>query len=221
MNREAVRARIQQVGIIPAVRVSSAEDAIFAAETIAESGIPIVEMTMTVPGALNVIRQLGRKNPDLLVGGGTILGVETAQHCLDAGARFLTSPGLSLDVVEFALKHKIVVFPGALTPTEIMAAWKAGADFVKIFPSSLLGGANYVRALKSPFPQIPLIAAGGVNQETAHDFFVAGAVAVGIGRELIPPDAVKRRQPDWIRELAGRYLRIVVDARAEMAPNAA
>jgi 2-dehydro-3-deoxyphosphogluconate aldolase/(4S)-4-hydroxy-2-oxoglutarate aldolase len=217
MNRETVRSRIQQIGIIPAVRVSTAADAIFAAETVAASGIPIVEMTMTVPGAVDVIRQLTAKNPDLLVGGGTVLDLDTARRCLDAGAQFLTSPGLTLDIVEFALKHDTVVFPGALTPTEIILAWKAGADFVKVFPSSLLGGANYVRALKSPFPQIPLIAAGGVNQQTVGDFILAGAVAVGIGRELIPAEAVKRRQPDWIWELAGRFLKIVAETRAQMS----
>lgn len=220
MTKETVRSRIREIGIIPAVRVSSAEDALFAAETVSESGIPIVEMTMTVPGALDVIRRLRQNKPGVLVGGGTILDVETAQRCLDAGAQFLTSPGFAFDVVEFAVKRGIVVFPGALTPTEIMLAWKEGADFVKVFPCSLMGGSHYIKALRSPFPRIPVIAAGGVNQETVRDFILAGAAAVGIGRELIPPEAIKRRQPDWIHELAGRYLKIVADARAAIGSEA-
>jgi len=217
MTKDAVRARIEEIGIIPAVRVHSAADAVFAAETVAEGGIPIVELTMTVPGALDVIRQLANNHPNLVVGGGTVLDVETAQRCLDAGAHFLTSPGLAVDVVEFTVKHGTVVFPGALTPTEIVMAWKAGADLVKVFPASLLGGAGYVKALKSPFPHIPLIAAGGVNQHTASDYIRAGAVAVGIGRELIPAEAVARRQSDWIRELAGRFLKIVSESRSLLA----
>jgi len=163
-----------------------------------------------------VVHQLAGKMPDLLVGSGTVLDVETAQLCIDAGAQFLTSPGLAVDVVEFARQHDTVVFPGALTPSEIMLAWRAGADYVKVFPSSLMGGANYVKALKSPFPRIPLIASGGVNQQTVGDFIRAGAVAVGVGRELIPANAIKRRQRDWIRELAGRFLKAVDETRAEM-----
>jgi 2-dehydro-3-deoxyphosphogluconate aldolase/(4S)-4-hydroxy-2-oxoglutarate aldolase len=216
MTREAVRARIEEIGIIPAVRVRSAADALFAAEAVAEAGIPVVEITMTVPGACDVVHQLAGKMPDLLVGSGTVLDVETAQLCIDAGAQFLTSPGLAVDVVEFARQHDTVVFPGALTPSEIMLAWRAGADYVKVFPSSLMGGANYVKALKSPFPRIPLIASGGVNQQTVGDFIRAGAVAVGVGRELIPANAIKRRQRDWIRELAGRFLKAVDETRAEM-----
>lgn len=216
MTRETVRSRIQEIGIIPAVRVNTEDDALFAAETVAAAGIPVAEITMTVPGATDVIRKLAKKNPQLVVGGGTVLDTETAQRCLDAGACFITSPGLALDVVDFALKHNTVVFPGALTPTEIILAWKAGADFVKIFPSSLMGGAGYVRALKSPFPNVPLIASGGVNQQTVCEFIRAGAVAVGIGRELIPVDAVKRRQSDWIRELAGRYLKLIAEMREQV-----
>jgi 2-dehydro-3-deoxyphosphogluconate aldolase/(4S)-4-hydroxy-2-oxoglutarate aldolase len=126
-----------------------------------------------------------------------------ARRCLDAGATFLTSPGLDVQVVEFAVKQSVVVLPGALTPSEIMMAWKAGSDFVKVFPRSRLGRAGYIKALKSPFPDIPMIASGGVTQTTAADFILAGAAGVGIGRDLISPEAVQRRQLDWIRELAG------------------
>src|SRR5580700_512179 len=169
MTRETIRAGIAEIGIIPAVRLSSAEDARFASEAIYSSGIPIVEVTMTVPGAVAVISQLAKQNSALIVGAGTVFDVETAQECLDAGVAFLTTPGLDLEIVNFAVKHGTVVFPGAMTPGEIMAAKKAGADFVKIFPCAQLGGASYIRALKAPFPKVALIASGGVNQDTAGD----------------------------------------------------
>ena len=213
MTREKIRACIAEIGIVPAVRLPSAEDARFAAEAIYSSGIPIVEVTMTVPGAVAVISQLTRQNSALIVGAGTVLDVETAQQCLDAGVAFLTTPGLDLEIVEFAVKHGIVVFPGAMTPGEVMAASKAGADFVKIFPCAQLGGPGYIKALKAPFPKISLIAAGGINQENAIDFIRAGAVALGIGRDLIHPDAIKRREDGWIRELSRRYLGMVKQAR--------
>jgi 2-dehydro-3-deoxyphosphogluconate aldolase/(4S)-4-hydroxy-2-oxoglutarate aldolase len=217
MNKETVRARIEQIGIIPAIRLHSAEDALFAIKAVSDSGIPIAEVTMTTPGALEVISELARNRPELIVGAGTIVDMETAVRCLDAGAKFLSSPGLDLQLVEFAVKHNVVVFPGALTPSEIMAAWKAGSDFVKVFPCSLLGGPSYIKALKSPFPNIPLIASGGITQRNTADFILAGAAAVGIGRDLVNPEAVQRREADWIRELAGRFLQIVKDARGQKA----
>jgi 2-dehydro-3-deoxyphosphogluconate aldolase/(4S)-4-hydroxy-2-oxoglutarate aldolase len=165
VNKEQVRNRIEEIGIIPAIRLSSAEDALFAAEAVSSSGIPIVEVTMTVPGAIDVISQLVKSNPELVAGAGTVYDVETAKRCLGAGAVFLTSPGFDRAVVEFALRENTVVFPGALSPTEILAAWKSGADFVKVFPCSAVGGATYIKAMKSPFPSIPLIASGGVNQQ--------------------------------------------------------
>jgi 2-dehydro-3-deoxyphosphogluconate aldolase/(4S)-4-hydroxy-2-oxoglutarate aldolase len=214
MSRERIRARIEEIGIVPAIRVPSAADALFAAKAISDCGIPIAEVTMTVPGAVEVISELARTRPELTVGAGTIIDVPTAVRCLDAGAQFLTSPGLDMRIVEFAAQHDVVVLPGALTPSEIMAAWTAGADFVKVFPCSVLGGAGYIRALKSPFPSIPLIASGGVTQGNVADFILAGAVGVGIGRDLINPEAVQRRQVDWIRELAGRFLQFVNAARS-------
>jgi len=193
VNKEAIRTRIEQIGIIPAIRFSSAADALFAVEAVSDSGIPIAEVTMTIPGAIEVISTLARDKPDLIVGSGSIVDVETARRCLDAGAKFLTSPGLDTQIVEFAVKHDVVVFPGVLTPSEVMTAWKAGSDFVKVFPCSLLGGASYIKALKSPFPDIPLIASGGVTQQTAADFILAGAAGLGIGRDLVNPEAVHRR----------------------------
>jgi 2-dehydro-3-deoxyphosphogluconate aldolase/(4S)-4-hydroxy-2-oxoglutarate aldolase len=216
MNRDEIRARIKEVGIFPAVRVSSAELAHFAATSVYEAGIPVVEITLTVPGAVDVIAQLTNQYPDLIVGGGTVLDAEMAKRCLDAGARFLTSPGLVPEVVEFALQKGVVMIPGALTPSEVIAAWKAGVDFVKIFPCALVGGAKYIRALKIPLPQVPLIASGGVNQLTACDFILAGASAIGIGAELMPREALQTRKKEWIHELARRFSAIVRGARETM-----
>jgi len=213
MNREEIRVRIEDIGIMPSIRVSSAELALFAAETVYEAGIPVAEITMTVPGAVEVIAQLTQNYPNFVVGAGTVLDIDTAQRCVDAGARFLTSPGLVPDVLEFTLKNNLVVIPGALTPSEVIAAWKAGADYVKIFPCAQVGGDQYIRALKIPLPQIKLIASGGVNQLTATNFIYAGASSLGIGSELMPRKAIATRQDQWIRELARRFLEAVRSAR--------
>jgi 2-dehydro-3-deoxyphosphogluconate aldolase/(4S)-4-hydroxy-2-oxoglutarate aldolase len=217
MKREVVRARIEEIGIVPAVRFRSAEDARFATQAISHGGIPIVEITMTVPGAIELIADLAQNSPDVIVGAGTIFDTETARRCQDAGAKFLTSPGLDLQLVEFAIKEEIVVLAGALTPTEVTMAWKAGADFVKIFPCSQVGGDNYIKALKGPFRHVPLIAAGGVNQVTAANFILAGAAAIGVGGELVPEEAIRLRQEERIHELARRFVRFVSKARAQMA----
>src|ERR1700686_3056780 len=217
MDKEEVRAKIQDIGIVPAVRTSSAEEARFAAEAVAKAGIPIVEITMTVPGAIDVISDLLRNAPDVIVGAGTILDLETARLCLKAGAKFLTSPALDLEIVKFAVRENVLMMAGALTPTEVVTAWKAGSDFVKVFPCAQVGGESYIRALKGPFPSIPLIAAGGVNQQTAVSFILAGAAALGIGRELIPSEAVQKRQEGRIRELAHRFLNFVRTARSRSA----
>jgi 2-dehydro-3-deoxyphosphogluconate aldolase/(4S)-4-hydroxy-2-oxoglutarate aldolase len=217
MNREEVRARIEDIGIMPGIRVGSAELALFAAETVYDAGIPVAEVTLTVPNAVEVIAQLAQNYPDFVVGAGTVLDREAAQRCVDAGARFITSPGLVPDVLECTLKNEVVAIPGALTPSEVIAAWKAGADFVKIFPCAQVGGDQYIRALKVPLPQIKLIASGGVNQLTATNFIYAGAASLGIGSELMPRKAVATRQGEWIRELARRFIEAVRNARIHMA----
>ncbi len=216
MDRDALRTRIADIGIMPSVRVSSAELALFAAETVYEAGIPVAEITMTVPNGVEVIAQLMRNYPDFIVGAGTVLDAETAQRCVDAGARFLTSPGFVPEVLECALKNNVLAIPGAMTPSEVIAAWKAGADFVKIFPCSQVGGDQYIRALKVPLPQIRLIASGGVNQITAANFIFAGASSLGIGSELMPRKALLARQDQWIHELARRFLETVRNARIHM-----
>jgi 2-dehydro-3-deoxyphosphogluconate aldolase/(4S)-4-hydroxy-2-oxoglutarate aldolase len=216
MTREEVCERIAEIGIIPAIRVSSAEDAHFAAGAVNHGGIPIVEITLTIPGAVDLISDLVREHGRMVVGAGTVLDLDTARRCLDAGAHFLTSPGLDLEIVEFARKQNVAVLPGALTPTEVIAAWKAGADLVKIFPCSQVGGERYIKVIKIPLPHVPLIAAGGVNQQTATNFILAGATAIGIGTELIPSEAIERRQARRIHELAGRFLGFVREARERL-----
>jgi 2-dehydro-3-deoxyphosphogluconate aldolase/(4S)-4-hydroxy-2-oxoglutarate aldolase len=209
--------RIEQIGIIPSVRLSSSEDAIFGSEAVAAGGIPIVEIPMTVPGGVEVIRELVRRNPKMIVGAGTLLDGLLAQRCVDAGAAFLTSTGFDREVVGVAQKNGIAVLPGALTPTEVVVAFKAGSNMVKIFPCSQVGGAGYIKVLKAPFPHIPLIASGGVNQETVGDFIRAGAAAVGVGSNLILPEAIHRREPAWIGKLAAQYLKLVKQARERQA----
>ena len=214
MNRQEVRRRIEEVGIIPSIRVSSTDDALFAAEAVARGGIPIVEITLTVPEATKVIKHVVQRAPEVIVGAGGVMDAETARRCLDAGASFLTSDGLDPETVKFAVKEEVVVIPGALTPTDIIAAWKLCPDFVKVVPCTHVGGESYIRSLKAMFPIVPLVAAGGVNQRTALGFLLAGAVALGIGAELIPREAIRRRQPDQIGELARRFKNAVISARA-------
>jgi 2-dehydro-3-deoxyphosphogluconate aldolase/(4S)-4-hydroxy-2-oxoglutarate aldolase len=216
LTRAEVRIRIEQIGILPAIRVFAAERARFALEAVNRAGIPVAEITMTTPSALEIIGEMTKKYPDMVIGAGTVLDTETAARCLGAGARFITSPGFVPEVVEFALKHDTVVFPGALTPTEVITVWKAGADFVKIFPCASMGGYHYIQTLKLPLPQIPLIASGGVNQQTAFDFILAGASALGVGGQLIPQEALYKKKETQIQELARRFLGMVRDARAQL-----
>lgn len=217
MNRAEVRARIEEIGIIPAVRVSSEHIARFAAEAVASGGIPIVEIEMTVPAALDVIRYLIEHIPDMIVGAGSVYDTETARRCIGAGAKFLTTDGLDLSVIDFANKEDTCVWPAALTPTEVITAWKANPDFVKVFPCAPVGSESYIRILKKAFVHIPLIAAGGVNQQTAQRFIVAGATALGVGGDLIPEDALQRKHATRIRELAQRFVRFVKEGRGQLA----
>jgi len=218
MTKREVLARIEESGVIPSLRLHSAEDALFAAEALADGGIPIVEIPLTVPRAVGVIQDLAKRRPEIVAGAGTVYDLEAAERCLDAGAAFLTSPGLDVKVVEFGVKRGVAMLPGALTPTEVIMARKAGADVVKIFPCAQVGGPSYIKALKAPFPDVPLMASGGVNQQTVAEFFVAGAVAVGVGANLIQPEAIHRREPGWIKQLAQRYLSLVRQGRDRRKP---
>jgi 2-dehydro-3-deoxyphosphogluconate aldolase/(4S)-4-hydroxy-2-oxoglutarate aldolase len=214
MTREEARTRIEEIGIFPGIRVNSADQALYCAEILNVSGVPIAEIPMTVPDAVEIIRRIAREFPDMVVGGGTVLDSETALRCIDAGARFITSTGLVPEVVAATLKANVVAIPGALTPTEVIACWKAGGDYVKIFPAASLGGDLYIRSLKLPLPQIPLIAAGGVSQQTAEGYIRAGASALGVGMELLPKDGIAKRQNQRIQELARRFLSFVQKGRS-------
>lgn len=220
MDKEKVRERILEIGIVPVVRAASAREARMAADAVCEGGIPIVEITMTVPGAVDVIRELAKNfGSQVLVGAGTVLSVEAARRCLDAGAQFLVSPGLNLQTVELAKREGKLMMAGALTPTEVMAAWEAGADFVKIFPCGQVGGAKYIKALKGPFPQVPFVPTGGVNLNSAAEFIEAGAVALGVGGECVQAEALKTNKPEIIVENARKFLAIVRQTRTQMASS--
>jgi 2-dehydro-3-deoxyphosphogluconate aldolase / (4S)-4-hydroxy-2-oxoglutarate aldolase len=218
MKKPEVHARIQEIGIIPSIHVSSTEDALFAAREISAAGIPILEIATIEPGAIEIIADLVRDCPELIVGAGELTDTRTAHRCLNAGAKFLTGPGtdlgLDLSALETFSDESAIIIPGALTPTEVIKAWKSGCDFVKVFPCAEVGGAHYIRALKGPYPYIPLIASGGVNQETAAEFIAAGATALGIGGALIPHESIRLRQSQRIHELGRRFVAIVKHARS-------
>ena len=222
MDKQKVREKILEIGVVPVVRAASPEEARMAADAVCEGGIPLVEITMTVPGAVEVIRKLAKSGAsDVLVGAGTVLHAEAARRCLDAGAQFLVSPGLNVPMIELAKKEGKVVMAGALTPTEIMAAWEAGADFVKVFPCGQVGGAKYIKSLKGPFPQVPFVPTGGVNLNTAGEFIEAGAVALGVGGELVQAEALRANKPEIIVENARKFVAAVNQARAKIASGKA
>ena len=222
MDKQKVRDRIMEIGIVPVVRASSPGEARIAAAAVCQGGIPIVEITMTVPGAIQVIRELAKSNASkVLIGAGTVLDAETARRCVDAGAEFLVSPALNPETIEFAVKENILIMAGALTPTEIVKAWKAGADFVKVFPCGQVGGAKYIKAIKGPLPQIPLVPTGGVNLNTAAEFLEAGAEALGVGSELVQLEALKSGKREVIADTARKFVAIVKATRDRVAPGTA
>lgn len=215
MTKDEVRRRITDIGVVPVVRASNAKQAILGAEAVCAGGIPIVEITMTVPGAIDVIAQLANTvGESVLVGAGTVLDAETARKCIAAGAQFVVSPGFDRETVEVVKGEGKLMMAGALTPTEIIAAWKSGADFVKVFPCGSVGGPKYIRALRGPFPQVPFVPTGGVNLETAGEFIRAGAAALGVGGELVPAEALKAGNAEPITANARKFLDIVKNARA-------
>src|SRR5262252_3526021 len=218
MEKRKVRQWIEEIGVVPVVRASSAREARIAADAVCEGGIPIVEITMTVPGAVEVIRELTKSvSGEVLVGAGTVLNVEAARRCLDAGAQFLVSPGLNLQVVQVAAAEGKLMMAGALTPTEVITAWEAGSDFVKVFPCGQVGGAKYIKALKGPLPQVPLVPTGGVSLTTAGEFIEAGAAALGAGGELVQAEALKANKPEIIVENARKFAAAVNQAREKIA----
>jgi 2-dehydro-3-deoxyphosphogluconate aldolase/(4S)-4-hydroxy-2-oxoglutarate aldolase len=220
MTKQDAASRILEIGIVPVVRASSAKQALRAVEAVCAGGIPIVEITMTVPGAVEVIAQLAQSmGSEVLIGAGTVLDAGAAERCIDAGAEFIVSPGFDLETVKFANRRDKLMIAGALTPTEVITAWKAGSDFVKIFPCGTVGGAKYIKALKAPLPQIPMIPTGGVNLNTAADFMIAGAAALGIGGELVSASALESGSTASIVDAAQAFLAIVRNARAPLASH--
>jgi 2-dehydro-3-deoxyphosphogluconate aldolase/(4S)-4-hydroxy-2-oxoglutarate aldolase len=217
MKREAVLSAIVEIGIVPVVRTESGEGAFRAIEAVYRGGIRAAEITMTVPGAIRALEKVADKFGDQIVlGAGTVLDPETARACILAGAEFLVSPSLNLATIEIAKRYSKVITPGALTPTEVLTAWQAGGDIIKIFPCSAVGGAKYIKALRAPFPQIEMIPTGGVSLETVGDFLKAGACAVAVGAELIDSANIRDGHFGVFEERARRFLEAIAKARREM-----
>lgn len=213
IKTEVIR-QIREIGVIPVVRATDADEAMRAVEAIREGGIPILEITMTVPGAIDVIEKLVTQfGEDALVGAGTVLDAETARRCVSSGAQFIVSPALNTDTIASCRELGVAVMPGALTPTEVVQAWNAGADFVKVFPAGAVGGPSYLKALKAPLPQIELIPTGGVSLKTAADFIKAGAAALGVGADLCDLRAIREGQAALLTERARQFVEIVREAR--------
>jgi 2-dehydro-3-deoxyphosphogluconate aldolase/(4S)-4-hydroxy-2-oxoglutarate aldolase len=215
MGKAEVLKRIEEVGVIPVVRAASSDQAIAVAEAISEGGIPLLEITMTVPGAVSVITEISKRyGNEVLVGAGTVLDPGAARACIEAGAQFIISPSLNLKTIERCRDQEIAIFPGALTPTEVVTAWQAGADAVKVFPCSAVGGAKYLRALKAPLPQIKMIPTGGVSLATVKDFMIAGAWALGVGADLVDTKAIQGGDRKSVVDAARNYVVAVREARA-------
>jgi 2-dehydro-3-deoxyphosphogluconate aldolase / (4S)-4-hydroxy-2-oxoglutarate aldolase len=214
MDKNQVIKQIKETGVIPVVRAKTADEAMRVIDAIREGGISVLEITMTVPGALKVIEEVAsRYGKDALVGAGTVLDPETARACVSAGAQFVVSPALNPETIASCRKLGVVIMPGALTPTEVVQAWNAGADFVKVFPAGAVGGASYLKALKAPLPHVELVPTGGVTLRTAADFIRAGAAALGVGSDLVDLNAIREGQAALITERARQFVEIVREAR--------
>ena len=215
MKKTEVIQRIRGTGLIPVVRAESIDLAMRAAEAIKTGGVDVLEVTMTVPGAIDVIAKLAATfGTEVVIGAGTVLDPDTANKCVQAGAQFIVSPALNEETIAFCRANDVAVFPGALTPTEVVRAWNVGADAVKVFPAGAVGGASYLKALKAPLPQIELVPTGGVSLKTAADFIKAGAMALGVGADLVDTKALRENHDEVITERARQFLEIVREARA-------
>lgn len=221
MEKSEVLRHIADVGLVPVIRAESKDEAIRVIDAIEAGGIPLLEITMTVPGALSIIEAVRKREKSAVVGAGTVLDAETARACILAGAQFIVSPALDVGTIEMCRRYSVALMAGALTPTEVVNAWSAGADVVKIFPCGAVGGASYIRALKAPFPQIALMPTGGVSLKTAADFIQAGSFALGVGSDLINAKAML--EEDWstlatsVSAKAREYVKVVQEARAALA----
>jgi len=215
MTKQDVLRKIGEVGLVPVVRARSADEAMKVVDAICAGGVPILEITMTVPGAIGVMEQVSRRfGSDVVLGAGTVLDPETARACILAGARFVVSPALNLETIAMCRRYSVAVVPGALTPTEVVTAWTAGADVVKVFPCGAVGGASYIKSLKAPLPHVELIPTGGVSVKTAADFIKAGSLALGVGADLVDTKAVAEGNAALVTEKAREYVRIVQEARS-------
>ena len=209
MTKTQVLTILREIGLVPVLRAESESQALALASAIAAGGVTVLEVTMTVPGAIRVMRRLVEERHEILIGAGTVLDAETARMCILEGAQFVVSPALNLKTIEMCHRYGVAILPGALTPTEIVTAWQAGADVVKVFPASALGGAKYLKSVKAPLPQVEMIPTGGVSQTTATEFLEAGAFALGVGADLVNPKAIADGHPEVITENAAKYLAIV------------
>ena len=220
MQKSEVLKTLRTLGLVPVLRAESEKQALALADAIAAGGVTTLEVTMTVPGAIRVMRTLAEQRPDILVGAGTVLDPETARMCILEGAQYVVSPALNLRTIEMCHRYGVPVLPGALTPTEIITAWEAGADVIKIFPASALGGAKYLKSVKAPLPQVEMIPTGGVSLATAKEFLEAGAFALGLGADLVDPKLIVAGTPEIITENAAKYLAIVRAFHAAQVPAA-
>jgi len=215
MTRDAVVNRIIEIGILPVVRARSSDEAAAVSDAIGKGGIDALEITMTVPGAVQVIAEaVARYGDRFLIGAGTVLDAAQARACIAAGARFIVSPIVDEETIAACRGSDVPVLPGALTPTEVVKAWRAGADFVKVFPCGAVGGASYIRSLKAPLPDVRLVPTGGVTMQTVGTLFKAGASAVGVGADLCDVDAIRRGDAEQVTAAARAYVRAVQEARA-------
>jgi 2-dehydro-3-deoxyphosphogluconate aldolase/(4S)-4-hydroxy-2-oxoglutarate aldolase len=215
MKKDAILRAILETGVVPVVRTSSAESAVRAIEAVYEGGIRAAEITMTVPGAIKALEKLADAFGDKLVlGAGTVLDPETARICMLAGANFFVTPALNLKTIEMCKRYSKVIMPGALTPTEVVTAWEAGADFVKVFPCGSVGGAKYIKSLKAPLPHVEMVPTGGVSLETTADFLRAGAAAVAVGAELIDAKTISEGKYEVFEERARQFIAEVAKGRA-------
>lgn len=213
MRKEQIVEKLREIGLVPVLRAESEQQALGIASAIANGGVTVLEITMTVPGAIRVMARLTKERPDILIGAGTVLDAETARMCMLEGAQFVVSPALNLKTIEMCHRYSIPVLPGALTPTEVVTAWQAGADVIKVFPASALGGAKYLKSLKAPLPQVEMIPTGGVSLATAKEFLEAGSFALGVGADLVDTKAMAEGKPEKITESAKKYLEIVREFR--------
>ena len=217
LTHSAILDWIKQIALIPIVRTPDSESALACVEALRAGGIDCVEITMTVHNAIKVIEKIAdRYGHEVLLGAGTVLDPETARACILAGAQFIVTPALNLKTIELARRYAKPIFPGALTPTEVLTAWEAGGDAIKVFPCSALGGAKYIKALKAPLPQVELVPTGGVNLETLADFLMAGSAAVGVGSELVDSQSVAEKNLGLITERARQFCAAAAQAKRKL-----